>query len=410
MSCSRDHFLEHDSTLARLRKVVAGILSPGQDGHAVPPSLPSPARRRPTLPAIVPPQNPTTRKSFASIASASSSSSSVGTAADPRLSYVAALAAGDLSQKFLALDTSDSDRTRAAIRDDIGHGRWTLRVARAEHIRNRYSNVLPWDHNRIRLRVPSQCNDYINASPIVLHAPGLTPHSYIATQGPTRATVPHFWQMLAAETSGDTAVIVMLTPTHEGHREKCAKYWTESSTLGTMYSTTGFQCKLTLCSMHHDAEANCAVRTFTLDTLDGHIKTVYHLLFDSWGDFATPVPEHEAHLAHLCALAHRLNTSASPLIVHCSAGVGRTGTFVTIDFLLSCINNSTPVSSPILEDDPFLVSSAQVLYPCTTIPTSADDPIFDTVAMLRTQRMLMVQNITQYAFIYKILKAALLEP
>ncbi|KAK9240577.1 protein-tyrosine phosphatase-like protein [Lipomyces kononenkoae] len=338
---------------------------------------------------------------------------------NPRISHLNTLTANEakLSEKFLSLDSEENERTRDGISTG-SESEWSLERALDESARNRYRNVLPWDRNRIRLQVGDHGSDYINASPISLQALGLKPRRYIASQGPTKSTIPHFWHMIAHETQ-DPAVVVMLTPTHEGHREKCAQYWPDRH---NDYADAGFACRVTLQSKEFHQGANCAVRKFRLDEYSHDnskqvkmSKTVYHLLFDSWGDFGTPIVSQERNLVNLCNLANQLNsTEHSPLVVHCSAGVGRTGTFITIDFLLNCITHDSSHaldagdvgdSSPNTE---YIVRSAPLFYRGSfPDPQNTDDPIFETVWNLRKQRMLMVQNVSQFIFIYKIIKLAL---
>ncbi|KAK9248268.1 protein-tyrosine phosphatase-like protein [Lipomyces tetrasporus] len=334
---------------------------------------------------------------------------------NPRVRLMNALAASDskLSEKFLRLDNVEDERTRDGISSG-SQSEWSLERALDESTRNRYKDVLPWDKNRVRLQVPEDGCDYINASPIILQAPGLRPRTYVASQGPTKSTIPHFWHMIADETK-DPAVIVMLTPTHEGHREKCAHYWPDRH---SDYADAGFAARVTLQSKEHNKDANCVVRKFKLDEYSADnqqavkkSKTVYHLLFDSWGDFATPIASHERNLISMCNLANRLNSAEdSPLVVHCSAGVGRTGTFITIDFLLNCLTTGSldakgTAGTP---DTEYFVSSARLLYNGSHADLQVkDDPVFETVWNLRKQRMLMVQNVFQFIFIYKIIKLAL---
>ncbi|KAK9316974.1 protein-tyrosine phosphatase-like protein [Lipomyces starkeyi] len=340
---------------------------------------------------------------------------------NPRVKYLKALAASDakLSEKFLNLDSVENERTRDGICAG-SRSEWSLERALDESTRNRYRDVLPWDKNRVRLQVSDDGSDYINASPITLQALGLRLRRYIASQGPTKSTTPHFWHMIADETK-DPAVIVMLTPTHEGHREKCAQYWPDHH---NHYADAGFACRVTLQSKEHNKDANCVVRKFKLDECSTDnpkevkkSKTVYHLLFDSWGDFGTPITSHERNLISMCNLANQLNsTEDSPLVVHCSAGVGRTGTFITIDFLLDCLTHGT-LDAEDAQDaqdmgsehhNEYIVRSAPLLYNGSfPDPQTKDDPIFETVWNLRKQRMSMVQNVFQFIFIYKIIKLAL---
>lgn len=281
--------------------------------------------------------------------------------------------------------------------------------------RNRYLNVEVFEQNRIRLKVGEGVSDYINASPIQLGK-----RRYIATQGPKNTNVNHFYRMLNAEVSG-TAVVVMLTQTHESGREKCFQYYPLSAEESPLQipldqeSGDGFQGTVELLSAEEDHSTRSEVRhmrlrTHTEETPDApEEKDIYHLLFSGWPDFLVPEGEDRAALTRLIQLSAKLNANPSsksdantngstaaldfansdqdnPRIVHCSAGVGRSGTFIALDYLLS------------------LLYSGQL----DAIPAD-QDPIMDTVDSLRQQRMMMVQGEGQYHFVYETLKQAFIE-
>ncbi|KAK7206754.1 protein-tyrosine phosphatase-like protein [Myxozyma melibiosi] len=340
----------------------------------------------------------------------------------PRRRLVASLVASDLAKKFARLNEADSSRVHGYAAA-ASQSAWSCDRAANEMARNRYSNVLPWDSNRVCLNVGDGANDYINASPICLQAPRSRPRRYIASQGPTRHTTPHFWHMVYAETS-DPAVIVMLTRTYEGPREKCYQYWSD----GTQeIRSSEFSCRITLTDKYHYDKADCTVRQFKLEPFspdgsengnkDRPSKTVYHIYYENWVDFGAPEPGREHQILELCNLANTKNSTDSPLVVHCSAGVGRTGTFITADFLQSCVQEG-PADDKDNDDDEalsenhtvassaLLFSEQNSLYSNYTNTDRGDlpDPVFDTVATLRRQRMLMVQSVWQFKFLYQILR------
>ncbi|KAK9466429.1 protein-tyrosine phosphatase-like protein [Lipomyces arxii] len=330
-------------------------------------------------------------------------------ALSPRARYLESLMADEsaLSGKFLKLDDAEHERKREA-RSLGPRSKWSVEHALDSSSKNRYGNVLPWDRNRVKLTVSDTTSDYINASPIVLQAPDAPPQQYIATQGPTKFTIAPFWHMIAYEV-GDPAVIVMLSRTHEDDREKCAKYWPDSGTVVYRNTTTSY--KLTHLTQAYDDDTNCTVSKLMLETVDADgntplVKTVHHLYYEKWVDFATPLPAHETKLANLIKLARNLNVAPeSPLVVHCSAGVGRTGTYIAIDFLLDCLTRSLSAHKTAPESSEYLVKSASFLYrDGDPTPDESADPVMDTVSHLRKQRMLMVQNVSQYTLIYRILK------
>ena len=181
------------------------------------------------------------------------------------------------------------------------------------------------------------------------------------------------------------AVIVMLTQLSEGFREKCYQYYPENSegegmslsftdVEGTEHSGT-----LRVSDISYDDESKTSVRTMNLN-FDGSSKVIYHLLFLGWPDFGVPENADRAALLALIKLSRQKNEGwKNPRIVHCSAGVGRSGTFIALEYLLD------EVERGLLDDI-----------------EGDEDPIFEIVNHLREQRMTMVQSELQFAFIYEI--------
>jgi len=274
--------------------------------------------------------------------------------------------------------------------------------------RNRYMNVEPYAQNRIKLRVNDGANDYINASPIQLGS-----RRYIATQGPKDTSVNHFYRMLAAEVRSP-AVVVMLTQTHEAGREKCFQYYPLSVQESPMVIPSdddiqdGFEGQVHLESVEDDVGSRSQVRSLRLRTSrHGSEKQeieIRHLLFSGWPDFLIPEGDDRIALTELIRLSAKLNQQDSrgsptngtdfshdrddsnPRIIHCSAGVGRSGTFIALDYLLS------------------LLATGQL----DDIPPDRD-PIAETVDSLRQQRMMMVQGESQYHFVYEVLQERMLQ-
>lgn len=287
--------------------------------------------------------------------------------------------------------------------------------------RNRYANVEPYAQNRVKLAVPSGLNDYINASPIVLGE-----RRYIATQGPKDTSVAHFYRMLEQETGeARPAVVVMLTQTHEGGREKCFQYYplvreespmvlepdAEDEVQGDWWRGS-----VELEGVEMDGSTRSEVRRLRLRTKarskDGggeevvREKAIHHLLFSGWPDFLVPEGEDREALVRLIALSAQLNCQpattaesststnggasafisdqSTPRIIHCSAGVGRSGTFIALDYLLH------------------LLHTGQLDH----LPESGEgsDPVAETVDAMRKQRMMMVQGEGQFMFVYEVLR------
>nr|KAF6337320.1 protein tyrosine phosphatase receptor type N [Myotis myotis] len=191
--------------------------------------------------------------------------------------------------------------------------------------KNRHPDFLPYDHARIKLKVESSPSrsDYINASPIIEHDPRMP--AYIATQGPLSHTIADFWQMVWE--SGCT-VIVMLTPLVEDGVKQCDRYWPdEGSSLYHIY-------EVNLVSEHIWCE-DFLVRSFYLknvQTQETRTLTQFHFL--SWPAEGTP-----ASTRPLLDFRRKVNKCyrgrSCPIIVHCSDGAGRTGTYVLIDMVLN---------------------------------------------------------------------------
>lgn len=328
-------------------------------------------------------------------------------------------ASADIYAKFIDLEWQQRNRLLAGAQSAMKTGQpsqWSRLTGETVAARNRYMNVEPFAGNRVKLNVGEGVNDYINASPIQLGK-----RRYIATQGPKNTNLNHFYRMLNAEVRG-TAVVVMLTQTHESGREKCFQYYPLSPEESPMQipidpeSGDGFHGIVELVSTEEDHATRSQIRHLRLrteaedetehSTQSPQEKDVYHLLFSGWPDFLVPEGEDRAALTRLIQLSAKLNSAPSttsanaktngaaesefakseqdnPRIIHCSAGVGRSGTFIALDYLLS------------------LLYTGQL----DNIPADKD-PIMDTVDLLRQQRMMMVQSEAQYYFVYEALKEA----
>ncbi|KAL5357876.1 protein-tyrosine phosphatase-like protein [Aspergillus floccosus] len=304
----------------------------------------------------------------------------------------------EIHQKFDELEWIQRARiNEGSMAQDPSH-RWALEDDPEVKARNRYMNVQAWANSRIHLRVPDGKCDFINASPIVLRdSLSQEERRYIATQGPKFGNITHFWQMVFHETK-DVGVIVMLTQTFESGREKCSQYFPLSSQNPTMIlredesdhfanddseedMEDGVLGHVTLLETVVDIQSRSEVRKLQL-TFGSESKIVWHFLFSGWADYSKPEGEDRDALLHLIKLSASKCTPDNPRIVHCSAGVGRTGTFIALDHLL-------------LE-----LESEQLLK-----ATDPDvDPVYETVNQMREQRMMMVYNEMQLHFIYEVLR------
>ncbi|KAG8573438.1 hypothetical protein GDO81_012409 [Engystomops pustulosus] len=191
--------------------------------------------------------------------------------------------------------------------------------------KNRSLSVVAYDHNRIILKGESghDHSDYINASPIMDHDPRNP--AYIATQGPLPSTVADFWQMVW---ENGCVVIVMLTSLAENGVKQCYHYWPdEGSNLYNIY-------EVNLVSEHIWCE-DFLVRSFYLKNLQtNETRTVTQFNFLNWNDHGVPTSTRS-----LLDFRRKVNKCykgrSCPVIVHCSDGAGRSGTYILIDMVLN---------------------------------------------------------------------------
>ncbi|XP_077598532.1 receptor-type tyrosine-protein phosphatase delta isoform X32 [Stigmatopora nigra] len=230
--------------------------------------------------------------------------------------------------------------------------------------KNRYANVIAYDHSRVLLSaidgIPG--SDYINANYVDGYR---KQNAYIATQGSLPETFGEFWRMVWEQRS---AVVVMMTKLEERSRVKCDQYWPTraTETYGLIQVTLLDTVEL----------ATYCVRTFALfKNGSSEKREVRQFQFTAWPDHG--VPEHPTpFLAFLRRVKACNPPDAGPMVVHCSAGVGRTGCFIVIDAMLERIKHEK----------------------------TAD--IYGHVTLMRAQRNYMVQTEDQYVFIHDALLEA----
>jgi len=191
--------------------------------------------------------------------------------------------------------------------------------------KNRFPAVLPYDHNRVHLNQLNNISgsDYINASTITDHDPRNP--AYIATQGPLATTTADFWQMVWEQGS---VIIVMLTQLNESGLTLCHHYWPqEGSQLYHIY-------EVHLVSEHIWVDDHL-VRSFYLkNTRTGETRTVTQFHFLSWPDNDVPKTG-KAILEFRRKVNKSYRGRSSPMIVHCSDGIGRSGTYILLDMVLN---------------------------------------------------------------------------
>ncbi|XP_036337770.1 tyrosine-protein phosphatase non-receptor type 4 isoform X1 [Rhagoletis pomonella] len=290
--------------------------------------------------------------------------------------------------------------------------------------KNRYRDISPYDCTRVSL-VTSATGDYINANYVNMEIPSGVVNRYIATQGPLANTTTDFWRMVQQESSH---LIVMLTTVMEAGRQKCHQYWPVTG--DELHLGDGFSVKCL--SEQPDETGSFVFREFVLcDKRTGEQRHIQHMQYLAWPDHCVPsdpnlfieftervrvarnktlLQEIEESLKQVrlldadadengglmserkCAASngvtpedenpvstsvHQCISAANPpVIVHCSAGIGRTGVLILMDTALALMEIREPV------------------YP------------LDIVRTMRDQRACMVQNVSQYRFVCECICAA----
>jgi len=226
--------------------------------------------------------------------------------------------------------------------------------------KNRYIDIMPYDKTRVILKGSE--NDYINANYIQMENEKGINRKWIAAQGPLPNTVQDFYQMIW---ESETELIIMVTQVVERGRRKCDQYWdSEEKQFGNL--------KVKMTSEDVTLRKNGIVeRTLFLSSLSGdETREVKQIQFVDWPDHG--VPDDPSHFLEFLFRINKLKNELDlekPTIVHCSAGVGRTGVTISLDYALENIRN-------ILENDPI-----------------------EILIKMRQQRPCLVQTPDQFRFI-----------
>ncbi|KAB0356433.1 hypothetical protein FD754_000589 [Muntiacus muntjak] len=231
---------------------------------------------------------------------------------------------------------------------------WDSAKKDENRMKNRYGNIIAYDHSRVRLQTVEGDNnsDYINGN-------------YIDVR-PMQETISDFWRMVWHE---NTASIVMVTNLVEVGRVKCCKYWPDDTEIYKDIKVTLIETELL---------AEYVIRTFAVEKRGVHeIREIRQFHFTGWPDHGVPY-----HATGLLGFVRQVKSksppNAGPLVVHCSAGAGRTGCFIVIDIMLDMAEREGVVD------------------------------IYNCVRELRSRRVNMVQTEEQYVFIHDaILEACL---
>lgn len=363
-----------------------------------------------------------------------------------------------VSNKFLKLEKDEQSRMQKALASGVTYGTpkpdvKDVQIAGIEKgSKNRYNNIWPFEHARVKLQGKGDACDYVNASHV--KAARSNKH-YIASQGPLPATFEDFWSMIWDH---DVRVVVMLTAESEGGQLKCHSYW-NGREFGPLKLKPLSEKKVSLDSKKHRTSSkdggrrrantsaeqsapqlsptsetpHAVVRKFSL-AHSSHpfspMREITQIHYSSWPDFGAPAsPAQLLGLVELCNSVSRsslaptestrsddpeINENSRPVLVHCSAGCGRTGTFCTIDSVIDMLKRQrkeirsgvTPmegVSSSSSDGGDYLVKGK----------TDNDDVDGDwvlkqdidlverTVEDFREQRLSMVQSLRQYVLCYE---------
>ncbi|XP_052819203.1 tyrosine-protein phosphatase non-receptor type 1-like isoform X1 [Mya arenaria] len=200
-------------------------------------------------------------------------------------------------------------------------------------LKNRYRDVSPYDHSRVVLNDGD--SDYINASFIQVPQSN---RRYILSQGPLEHTAGEFWQMIWEQ---NTKAVIMLNRVIEKGTLKCHQYWPlgeDEDDEEMMYEETGL--KITL--QEEQEMPDYTLRTFDVENLQtNEVREVYHFHYTTWPDFGIPSSPN-AFLEFLYAVREKgvLSNNVGPSVIHCSAGIGRSGTFCLVDSALVLVEKT----------------------------------------------------------------------
>lgn len=259
------------------------------------------------------------------------------------------------------------DAEFAKIKQDSAASDFTFHTAMETYNvrKNRYGNVLPIDATRVQLSHTGVLgSDYINAN----YMPGFRrPSAFVATQAPVPNTIPDFWRMAWEQRSG---VIVMITREVEMGKVKCHKYWPDAGA-----TITVGELEVSFVSYDSVCEDYGIRKLLLRDPSSGEVREITQFVYTTWPDHGVPTSpaaliRYILDVRRHIEAARAQGSGSGPAVVHCSAGIGRTGTFFAVNALMQRLDALGTVD------------------------------VMSTVAYLRTYRAGSVQTLDQYRYIY----------
>ena len=269
----------------------------------------------------------------------------------------------DINNKLINENSLIEEFIELRKKTDFNERKLKMRII-GNNNKNRYGDIGPFKDNK----VPLNNNNYINAS--FINIPN--EHSFIATQGPLDNTISDFWEMII---DYNVSVIIMLCNLKERNKIKCSEYWNKE----LIEKDNLF--KLISSNLKEYNDKNLIIREIEIQKIGNwEIKKVLQLQFTGWSDHDVP-NENEVYNTFITLFKTINDKGSNTTVIHCSAGVGRTGTFLSLIILYNNILNQKNENSQ------------QISF-----------SIFGLVRQLKEMRFLLVENERQYIFIYKFLR------
>ena len=233
------------------------------------------------------------------------------------------------------------------------------RLCKGEDNLDRYSDIKAYDHNRITINK----DRYINASPINI----ISDKYFISTQGPKKETIEDFWRMIDEHKCN---IIIMLCKEFEGGREKCARYWDNNIKMENY----------TIMLKNEENKDQYIIRDILLRNKNNQERIIKQIHYTGWPDHGVPDIQDGKVFDVFSEIIEKTDQykGDGPIVVHCSAGVGRTGTYISMYYLEKEIKK-------------------QIKDKVEEIKFS----IFNLVRKLKEMRLYLVQTSEQYLFIYQ---------